>query len=122
MLSRSIRPGRPGAALAVLGVRGRLYGVCFWPFRPGDVWSAAGGGVGTVYAHLRRDQRDGGGVSGGRGLWDRGWGGGVCRCQRGRQCRDLRPSPVGNDKSRFFVSEVAPALLEGRSKSKRRCA
>lgn len=76
MLSRSIRPGRPGAALAVLGVRGRLYGVCFWPFRPGDVWSAAGGGVGTVYAHLRRDQRDGGGVSGGRGLWDRGWGGG----------------------------------------------
>lgn len=76
VLSRSIRPGRPGAALAVLGVRGRLYGVCFWPFRPGDVWSAAGGGVGTVYAHLRRDQRDGGGVSGGRGLWDRGWGGG----------------------------------------------
>ena len=59
--------------------------------------------MGTVHAHLRRDQRDGGGVSGAAGP-ERGEG--ASRRQRDRQCRDLPASPVGNENRRAFVSEV----------------
>lgn len=96
VLPCSSRPARP--VLVALGVLGRLYGGSPWPFRPGDVRNAADGGVGTVHAHLRRDQRDRGGVSGAAGP---GTGVAVTRCRRDRPGSDLSPSSVGDQRGWF---------------------